>query len=111
MNILAGAGAVSGLLQGTASVVQSLRQPKLTDETFSEIFKAQLASASGPDAREAKARDLSSNFVSLRDVDGDGSLRFDESGLTDVQFKALDADSNGRVSVDEVKANLMNEGT
>ena len=65
MNILAGAGAVSGLLQGAASVVQSLRQPQLTNETFSEIFKTQLASASGPEAREAKARSSPSTLTAM----------------------------------------------
>lgn len=111
MDIFSGLGAANGLLQSTAAFVNALKQPKLTDETFSELFKAQLASAASPEAREAQALEVSQRFVSLRDVDGNQALRFDESGLTAAQFAALDRNGDGQLSVAEVQANVLGRET
>lgn len=111
MDILSGLSAASGVLQQTASLVQSLKQPKLTDETFSELFKAQLAAEASPEAQSAKALEFSKQFIALRDVNGDQMLRFDESGLSSSQFAALDRDGDGQLSAAEVQADLMGEET
>ena len=107
MDVLSGLGAVNGLLQSTASFVQALKQPRLTDEAFSEMFKAQLATAASPEAAAAKALDASQHFVGLRDLNGDQTLRLDESGLTATQFAALDRDADGQLSVVEIQADLL----
>jgi len=107
MDILTGIGAVNGLLQGTSSMVRALKQPKLTDEAFSEIFKAHYTAASSPETREAKALEMSQRFVALRDVNGDQMLRFDESGLSAAQFAALDRDGDGQLSTAEVHAAML----
>jgi hypothetical protein len=109
MDILAGLGAVSGLLQSTTSFVQALKQPRVTDEAFSEIFKAQLAADSSPEAQQAKALKISQHFVALRDVDGDGALRLDESGFTSARFATLDKDGDGNLSAAEIQANLAGQ--
>lgn len=109
MDILTGLNAANGLLRNTASFVQALKQPKLTDEAFSELFKAQLSAEASPEAQQAKALEISRKFVNLRDVNGDAALRFDESGLTRAQFAALDQNNDGQVSVAEVQANLLGQ--
>ena len=55
MDLLTGIGAANGLLQSTASFVRSLKEPRLTDEAFSDIFRRQLAATTGPEALEARA--------------------------------------------------------
>lgn len=107
MNVLSGLGAVNGLLKSTASFVQALKQPRLSDEAFSDIFKAQLATAASPEAAAAKALEASQQFVGLRDLNGDRTLRLDESGLTKSQFAALDRDGDGQLSVAEIQAEML----
>lgn len=107
MDILTGLNAANGLLQSTASLVQGMKQPKLTDEAFSDLFKAQLAAEASPEAQQAKALEISRSFINLRDVNGDQALRFDESGLTKAQFAALDRDADGQLSVEEVQAGVL----
>tara|TARA_R110001592_G_scaffold42248_2_gene137265 strand:- start:16 stop:357 length:342 start_codon:yes stop_codon:yes gene_type:complete len=111
MNILSGLGAANGLMQGAASIVQSLKQPRLTDETFSDLFKAQLAAKASPEAQASKALEMSQRFVGLRDVDGDKMLRIDESGLSAKQFASLDRDKDGQLSVAEVQAEFQGGAT
>ena len=107
MELLSGIKAANGLLGGAAALVRSLKQPQLTDQAFSELFKAQLAAEASPEAQQAKALEASRSFIALRDMDGDQALRLDESGLSRAQFAALDRNGDGTLSLDEVQANLL----
>ena len=107
MDALSGLGAVNGLLQSTASFVQALKQPRVSDEAFSDMLKAQLTAANTPEAKEAKALDAGRRFVALHDVNGDQLLRLDESGLTAAQFAALDRDGDAQISAAEFQADLL----
>ncbi len=107
MNLLGGVGAASTLVRNATSFVQAIKQPKVTDEAFSEILKAQLEAASSPQAQRAKAAEISEHFVRLRDVDGDGQLRLDESGMERAVFEKLDANRDGLVSREEYQNALL----
>lgn len=108
MELLSGIGAANALMKNAASFVRALKEPKVTDEAFSEILKSRLEAASGPEAREAKAAELGRRFVQLRDTDGDGLLRFDESGLDRAAFDRLDLNGDGRLSAEEYQQALLN---
>ncbi len=107
MNLLSGVGAASALVKNAATLVQAIKQPKVTDEAFSEILKAQLQAASSPEAKQAKAAELSERFVRLHDVDGDGQLRLDESGMERAAFEKLDANRDGLVTREEYQNALL----
>ena len=59
----------------------------------------------------AKAADkLTTKLIQKKDTDGDGQLSNSElSGLSEDDFKALDANSDGKLSADEVKAVLKKQ--
>jgi len=86
-----------------------MKQPKVTDEAFSDILKSQLQAASSPEARHAKAAEASERFVRLRDVNGDGMLRLDESGMDRAVFERLDLDKDGQLSREEYQKALLGE--
>jgi len=109
MELLSGVGAASALVRGATSLVQAMKQPKVTDEAFSDILKSQLKAASSPEAQRAKAAEISERFVRLRDVDGDGQLRLDESGMERAAFEKLDANRDGLISRDEYQSALLGE--
>lgn len=107
MDLLSGVGAASALVKNAASLVRTIKQPKVTDEAFSDILKSQLNAAASPEAQLARAGEISERFVRLRDVDGDGQLRLDESGMEREVFERLDRNSDGRLSRDEYQQALL----
>lgn len=107
MNLLSGVGAASSLLQNAANLVRAVKEPKVTDETFSEIFKARLQAESTPEARQARAGTESERFMRTHDVDGDGSLRLEESGMDKRVFERLDANRDGLLSREEYQQGLL----
>lgn len=109
MELLNGIGAANALVNGAANLVRAMKQPKVTDEAFSEILKSQLEAASSPEARRANAAAQSERFVALRDVDGDGLLRFDESGFERSVFDRLDLNRDGQLSREEYAKGLLGE--
>lgn len=109
MNILSGIGAVGELMKGASALVQAAKQPKVTDEAFSEILKAQLEASASPEARKARASEESARFIRLRDVDGDGQLGIQESGMERVAFERLDGNRDGLLSRDEYQQALMGQ--
>jgi hypothetical protein len=111
MDLLTGLSAASGLLNGAANLVQSFKQPRVTDQAFSELFKAQFDVESSAESQQARALEMSRNFIALRDTNGDAMLRMDESGLTRAQFEALDRDKDGQLSSSELQAGIIGRGT
>lgn len=107
MNLLTGIGAASALVKNASDLVQSLKQPKVTDEAFSEILKSQLEASASPEARKARAVEETARFMHQRDVDGDGSLRLTESGMERRVFERLDANRDGLLSGGEYQQALL----
>lgn len=107
MDLLGGIGAANALMKNATSFVQALKQPRVTDEAFSEILRSQMEAASSPEAQRAKAAKISERFVQLRDADGDGALRFDESGLERAAFDRLDLNRDGRLTREEYQQGLL----
>lgn len=107
MSILSGVGAAGELLKGASSLVHALKQPKVTDEAFSEILKARLQEASSPENRKAQAAEESARFMRLRDVNGDGRLGFEESGMERAAFGRLDSNHDGLLTRDEYQQALL----
>jgi hypothetical protein len=109
MNLLSGIGAASALIKNASDLVQAVKQPKVTDEAFSEILKAQLEASSSPEARKARAEEETARFMHQRDVDGDGSLRLSESGMERSVFERLDANRDGMLTSEEYKKALLGQ--
>lgn len=109
MNVLSGVGAVSELMKGASALVQAVKQPKVTDEAFSDILKSQIEASTSPDARKAQAVEESARFMRLRDVDGDGQLRIQESGMERSAFERLDSNRDGLLSREEYQQALMDQ--
>lgn len=107
MNLLSGVGAASSLLKNAADLVQAVKQPKVTDETFSEMLKARLQAEASPEARQARAGAESERFMRTHDVDGDGNLRLEESGMDKRVFERLDANRDGLLSREEYQQGLL----
>ncbi|MBX3177835.1 MAG: hypothetical protein KF886_10775 [Candidatus Hydrogenedentes bacterium] len=109
MEILGGIGAANALVRSAASLVRAVKQPRVTDEAFSDVFRKQMDAAMSPEARRAKAAEQSDRFIGLRDADGDGMLRLDESGLDRAAFERLDLNGDGLLSREEYQQALLGE--
>ena len=109
MNVLSGVGAVSELMKGASALVQAVKQPKVTDEAFSEILKSQLEASASPEARKSRAAEASARFMRLHDVDGDGQLRIQESGMERSAFDRLDGNRDGLLSREEYQQALLGQ--
>ncbi len=112
MSILQGVGAVNALLNGATNLVNALKRPRLSDETFAEMLR-QANAAADPEAvrkqTEAAAVQRASDVMTFRDVNGDGLLSRDESGLGADDFAARDLDGDGMLSADEVKRAILRD--
>lgn len=109
MNLLAGASALGGVFKGATSLVQALKTPKLTGDQFAEILNRQIEMHRGGAGAstmlsQSRANALSDKFLALRDADGDLRLRVEESGLDPVKFAAMDADRDGYLTAQELRA-------
>lgn len=106
MNMFAGAGTISGVLKGATSLVQALKQPKLSSTQFAQVLNHQLELHRGDPAqqRQAQAAALSQKFLALRDVDGDSMLDLNESGLDAARFQQLDVNRDGMLTAQELGA-------
>lgn len=95
---------------GAAQLVNAWRKPTLKSEDFASVLRARLQANNEPAARAVQAEKLrnavdrsAGRFVDLRDFDGDRMLTQDESGLEAKAFAKLDANVDGKLSIDELK--------
>jgi len=109
MAMLAELGGVSSLIHGVNGLVKSLRQPTLKSEDFAQVLRQRMQQESDPAVLRMRGEKLNnavlrsgSRFLDLRDADGDQMLSLDESGLDKRVFKALDANNDGKLSLDEI---------
>ena len=115
MSLLGSASGIAGLMNSAASLVTALKQPRVSEQDFASLLQSRIAEAKQaqtPEAQRARLEqsltELSAKYVGLRDADGDGALKLDESGLDARVFAAADADSDGRLSAAEIKQYTLN---
>jgi len=110
MSILESVGAANGLLKGAADLVRELKRPRVSEGTFAEMLR-QAAAASDPEAQARQTRAMATKrageVMRLRDVNGDGLLSRDESGLKADAFTAADGDGDGMLSAEEVRQVIL----
>lgn len=109
MSLLAGIGAVNAVFRGATGLLNELKRPKTTANTsFSPTLQQELQRAmagSGGSAANAAGRmeQAARKFLDVRDVDGNGALSLEESGLDAKTFARYDADGNGALSLQEIQ--------
>jgi hypothetical protein len=106
MNILGQIGAVGSALRGASELVRELKRPKMSAETFDHLLLQQMEASKKTDKANAaeNAQQLSERFLQTFDVNGDGGLSLEESGLAAVQFGRLDQNQDGLVTARELQA-------
>ncbi|MBI1319549.1 MAG: hypothetical protein GC168_11470 [Candidatus Hydrogenedens sp.] len=115
MSLLGSASGISGLLNSATGLVNALKQPRVSNQDFAALLQSRVAEAKQertPEAQRARLEqsvtELSAKYVGLRDADGDGLLKLEESGLDPKVFAAADADKDGRLSAQEIKQYTLN---
>ena len=110
MSLLGSASGIAGLLNSATGLVSALKQPRVSNQDFAAMLQSRIADAKQaqtPEAQRARLEqsvtELTAKYVGLRDADGDGLLKLDESGLDPRLFAAADADGDSRLSAAEIK--------
>ena len=100
----------TGLLNGATGLVNSVRKPSLKSADFASVLKERMRLSNDPvvmHQRAEKARtdadSTARRFMQLRDYNNDQLLSRDESGLEAAAFGKLDTNSDGRLTLDELK--------
>ncbi len=106
MNILGQIGAVGSVLRGASALVRELKRPKMSTETFDRFLLQQMETSkkTGKVQAAQEAQRMSERFLQTFDVNGDGGLSLEESGMAAVQFSRLDQDQDGLLSARELQA-------
>lgn len=104
MSFLGSLSGVNAALQSTTALVREIRRPRLESKDFAALLQAQMQQASAMAKGNASTQTESQarQFLSLRDVNANGRLSFEESGLSQESFDALDGDRDGLLSIDEL---------
>ena len=110
MSIINQLAPVNSLVDGAANLVSAWRKPTLNSKDFASVLRDRMQANNDPAAQAARAEKLrsavdrsSSRFVDLRDFDADRMLSQDESGMDAKFFAKLDANVDGKLSIDEIK--------
>jgi len=109
--------AAAKAVKGAAGAVKGLANSRRAKNEVDLMLKQQIA-AGGPEkvreaaegACRARAIRASKRFLRLHDVDGNGHLSVQESGLHKDVFAGVDANQDGRLSLAEVRKGLV-DGT
>jgi len=102
MNPLMGIGMANGLLKGASELVQELKRPKAHETAFADLLKQQM-NQSKPTQNDMRIQQLSEQFMKLHDVNGDGVVSANESGLPSEVFKLFDRNRDGQLGLEELK--------
>lgn len=114
LGIIAAAAAV----KGAAGAVKGLADSRRAKNQFEMMLQQQMA-AGGPEKAGETAKELSQTralragrrFLRIRDVDGNGRLNLEESGLEKDVFNRIDINQDGHLSLAEVQRGLVNGTT
>lgn len=113
MSLMAGvmaAKAATGLLNGARGLVRDMKQPKLDRSTFAALLQTKVEAAKNENKAERSAlrgEHRTDQVFKVRDADGNGFLDRTESALSQEKFSRLDTDGDGRLSRDEVRAQVQ----
>ena len=114
MSILMNLGALSGVMNGAASVIRELKRPRVSGDDFAKILEAQLTQARSGEAAKAQrerrvawVNQTTQRFVTVRDANGDSMLSRDESGLDQNVFAQFDVDKDGKLTLDELRKPML----
>ncbi|HPO13201.1 MAG TPA: hypothetical protein PLI09_07130 [Candidatus Hydrogenedentes bacterium] len=95
-------------IRETAKLISEFRQSRTVKRQFESALAKALenSTSTGKTAKTSKQRyDLqSSEFIRLRDVNGNGMLSRAESGFDKTIFNRVDSNSDGQLSRDELIA-------
>ena len=99
--------AVNSVLKNAAGLVRELKKPRVSNEDFAALLQQQIQSQVGDTSKSSSGEDLSQRLISLRDLNNDGVLTQEESGLSASLFERLDSDADGLLSLEELQQPLQ----